>query len=132
MNRLLLAAATALVMAAAPAPPVMAADGPGPVAVTPTPGADPTAASGPSATPDVGNGEIVIDPTFITEEPDPTAPPAGSVEGATGRPRVTPPPTHASTATTPSGTSLQVLSVLAIAALLPALLVGCKPGRRRR
>lgn len=134
MKRLLLAAAAALVLAAALSPSVLAADptGDGPASSGPTAG--PTVAPAPTPEPGSvpGDGEISIDPTFITETPEPTATPAGSVAGVTDRPRVTPPPTDTDPTSAPSGTSLQVLSVLAVAVLLPALLVGRSPGGRRR
>jgi hypothetical protein len=130
MKRLLLAAASALVLAAALVPSVLAADGSETDPVAPTPSVEPAGTPEPPPTP-VPNGEIVIDPTFITEIPDPTATPAGAVAGATGRPRVTPPATDTFTnASAPSSASLQVLSVLAVAVLLPALLVGLRPGKR--
>ena len=103
-------------------PPALAADGE-PPAVEPTT----TPAVEPTPTP-IENGEIVIDPTFITTTPTP----AGQVAGATGRPEPTPPSTDAITHATASGTSLQVLLVLGVAGSLLGLVAARLPVRRRR
>lgn len=117
MKRSILAIGVALALVALVAPAALAADEPTPSAtVTPEP------------TPLEGQGEIVIDPTFITATPDP----AGDVAGTTGRPDVTPPPTDSIAAATTPGTSLQVLLVLGVAGSLFALLGSREPARRRR
>lgn len=127
MTRFATAIATGLVvLAMVLAPAAQAADEPQP-RVLPTP-PTPTAVAGPTATPFDGNGEIVIDPTFIIE----TATPAGDVEGLTGRPDVTPPPTDTITATTTPGTGLQVLLVLGVVGSLLALLAARSPVARGR
>lgn len=124
MKRSLLAAlALSLVLAAVLVPAVLAADAPAPV--EPTPSAEPT------PTPPDGNGEIVIDPTFITSTPTPTATPAGEVQGATGRPDRTPPATDTISAETAPGTGLQVLLLLAISGCSFALLAARVPPARR-
>ncbi len=56
------------------------------------------------------DGEISVDPTFITE--DPTNSPDGAVLSASGRPRVTPPPTDVDAAPTTSGSSMHLLLLL--------------------
>jgi hypothetical protein len=120
---LLLALASSLVLAAALVPAVLAADDPAP--------AEPTRALVPSPTPADGNGEIVIDPTFITETPAPRATPRGEVRAATGRPQRTPPATDTNSAETAPGTGLQVLLLVAIAGCSFALLAARVPAARR-
>jgi hypothetical protein len=115
MLRLTLVIGSALVLAAVLAPAVLATD-------------DSTPAATVSPAPTPVQGEIVIDPTFITTTPDP----AGVVAGATGRPNVTPPPTDTATVATTPGTGLQVLLVLGVVGPLLALLGSREPNRRRR
>jgi hypothetical protein len=128
---LLPALALALLLAAAAVPAVLAADDGAP-APDPTPVTDPTAPPDPTPTPLDGNGEIVIDPTFITSTPEPAATPVSEVLGATGRPDATPPATDTITATTAPGTSLHVLLLLAVAGSVLALLAARRPVARRR
>jgi hypothetical protein len=126
VKRTVLAIAAAAFLAAMLVPAALAADD-GPLdPAEPTPVAEPTAP--PAPTPGDGNGEIVIDPTFIAATPTP----AGEVQGATSRPRTTPPPTDTITATTASGTGLQVLLVLGVAGSFLALLAARVPPVRRR
>jgi hypothetical protein len=140
---ILSALALALLLAAAAVPAVLAADdgapAPDPTPVTdptaqpdPTRVTDPTAQPDPTPTPFDGNGEIVIDPTFITSTPEPAEKPVGEVLGATGRPDATPPATDTITATTAPGTSLHVLLLLAVAGSVLALLAARRPVARRR
>lgn len=128
MKRTILAIVTALLLGVSLASVASAADGAVPAGTEPTPVAEPSTAPEPSATPFDGNGEVVIDPTFIT----PTAEPHGQVLGATGRPEATPPSTDAITAATTSGTGLHVLLVLGVAGSLLALLAVRVPPARRR
>ena len=120
----LLALAISLLLAVALVPAVLAADEPAPAEPTPTVEPTPTAGD--------GNGEIVIDPTFITETASPTATPRGEVRGATGRPDRTPPATDTISARTAPGTGLQVLLLVAIAGCSFALLAARVPAARRR
>lgn len=127
---LLSALALALLLATAAVPAVLAADDGAPAA-EPTPAVEPTAQPDPTATPFDGNGEITIDPTFITSTPTPAATPVGEVLGATGRPDATPPATDTIKAATAPSTSLYVLLLLAIAGSVLALLA-TRPAARRR
>ncbi len=111
-------------------PAVLAADDGVPAG--PTPVVEPSAQPDPTPTPFDGNGEIVIDPTFITETPQPASTPVGQVLGATGRPQATPPATDTIPAATAPGTSLHVLLLLAIAGSVIALLAARVPAARRR
>jgi hypothetical protein len=124
----LVALALALLVVAALVPAVLAADGTTqggpPPAVEPTPTPEPT--------PFDGNGEISIDPTFVTETPAPAATPVGRVSGATGTPQATPPSTDTVTAATAPGTGPGALLLLAIAGASLALLVARVPRARRR
>lgn len=122
----LLALAIALVVAAALVPPALAADEPVPAGPTPT--VEPTR----TPTPGDGNGEIVIDPTFIIETASPTATPRGEVLRVTGRPDRTPPATDTISAQTAPGTGLRVLFLVAIAVCSFALLAARVPAARRR
>ena len=118
MQRSILVFATAsLFLVAFLAPSALAADDP-----------TPTATVAPLPTPSDGQGEIVIDPTFITA----TSSPEGDVAGTTGRPDVTPPPTNSITAATTPGTGLKVLLVLVVVGSLLALLASREPAARRR
>jgi hypothetical protein len=118
--------ALSLAIVATVVPAVLAAD---PVVVespapsAPAPAATPIPTDG--ATPP--DGEISVDPTFIT------AAPSGAVLGATGRPDVTPPPTDAITTTsTAGGATLQALLVVLAAVSILVLLAGRLPDARRR
>jgi len=128
---LLSALALALLLATAAVPAVLAADDGAPAA-DPTPAVEPTAQPDPTPTPFDGNGEITIDPTFITSTPTPAATPVGEVLGATGRPDATPPATDTIMAVTAPSTSLHVLLLLAIAGSVLALLAARLPAARRR
>jgi hypothetical protein len=149
VNRSLLASiALSLALLAVVVPAVLGAD-PAPsgsfAPTTPTPGesatpsdpapgesatpSDPT--PGESATPpDNGtppDGDISVDPTFIT------APPSGAVRGTTGTPDPTLPPTDAVTTTaTPGGATLQALLIALAASATLVLLAGRLPVVRRR
>ena len=132
---LLSALALVLLLAMGAVPSVLAADEGAPVAeptAEPTPVVKPTTQPDPTPTPFEGNGEIIIDPTFITSTPAPAATPVGEVRGTTGRPDATPPATDTITATTAPGTSLHVLLLLAIAGSVLALLAARQPAARRR
>jgi hypothetical protein len=126
---LLSALALALLLAAATVPAVLAADDGAPV--DPAPTAEPTVQPDPTPTPFDGNGEIVIDPTFIIETSEPAATPVGEVQGATGRPLATPPSTDTIRAATAPGTGLHVLLLLAIAGSAIALAFARVPAARR-
>jgi hypothetical protein len=128
---LLAALALAALLATAAVPSVLAADDGAPGA-EPAPTVEPTAQPDPTPTPFDGNGEIVIDPTFITTTPAPAATPVGEVLGATARPDATPPATDTIHAATAPGTSLHVLLLLAIAGSVVALLAARVPAARRR
>jgi hypothetical protein len=117
MQRSILVISAALVLVALLAPTAFAADDP-----------TPAATAAPEPTPVTGQGEIVIDPTFITATPIPE----GDVAGTTGRPDVTPPPTDSIAAATRSGSGLQVLLVLLVVGSLLAMLGSREPARRRR
>lgn len=131
MKRSLLSAlALTLLLAAAVAPAVLAADDGAPA--EPTPVANPTAQPDPTPTPFDGNGEITIDPTFITATPTPAPTPVGEILAATGRPDATPPATDSLPAATAPGTNLRVLLLLAIAGFVIALLAAQAPAARRR
>jgi hypothetical protein len=138
MNRSLVASfALALSLIAALVPAVIAADptpsgSAAPSGPAPSLGATPSdPAPGASATPpDDGtppDGDISVDPTFITQ------PPSGDVLAATGRPGPTLPPTDTSVPSTDVG-GATLPALLAALAVLSALLlvVGRRPTARHR
>jgi hypothetical protein len=133
VSRPLLALATVLLLVLALAPAALAADGDDPVATDAAPTPAPTLAPDPTATPFDGNGEIVVDETFITT---PTSTPAGQVRGATGAPQRTPPATDTVGVPATHGSGLQPLLVLLAGGSSVALVLGSlpvlRPSRIRR
>jgi hypothetical protein len=127
VSRHLLAIVTALLLVVMLAPAAFAADGeePAPTDAAPTP----TLVPEPTATPFDGNGEIVVDETFVTT---PSSTPAGQVRGTTGRPQHTPPATDTITTPATHGTALQLLLALLAGGSLLALVAGLLPVPRPR
>jgi hypothetical protein len=79
----------------------------------------------------VGSVEIV----FINHQvaaPSPTPTPGGSVQGATGTPGTTLPPTDAISGATQPGTTLAVVMILGVAGLVCIGLLAMRPRRMRR
>ncbi len=130
MKRSFLASvALVLTLAAATVPATVAAD---PGSLESSAPADPVPTATPVVTDDriAPDGEISIDPTFITATPTPAA--AGEVKDAAGRPRVTPPPTDSVDAKAASGATLQALMLFAVLGLSLALIAARAPARRLR
>ena len=127
MSRPLLAIATALLLMVMLAPAAFAADGEEPVPTDAAP--TPTLVPEPTPTPFDGNGEIVVDETFVTT---PSSTPAGQVRGATGKPQHTPPATDTVTVPATHGSALQPLLALLAGGSLLALVAGSLPALRPR
>ena len=129
MSRQLLAIATALLVLLLLAPAALAADGdePTPTDAAPTPA--PTLVPEPTATPFDGNGEIVIDETFVTT---PSSTPEGQVRGATGKPQRTPPATDTAGVPATHGSALPPLLLLLAGGSAVALVAGSLPVLRPR
>jgi hypothetical protein len=130
VSRQPLALTAALLLMLLLAPVTLAAEGDELVPTDAAPA--PTLVPEPTPTPFEGNGEIVIDETFVTT---PSSTPAGQVRGTTGRPQRTPPATDTADVPATHGTGLQPLlavlaggSLLALVAGSPAVL---RPRRSR-
>jgi hypothetical protein len=127
VSRHLLAIATALLLVVMLAPAALAADGEEPVPTDAVP--TPTLVPEPTSTPGDGNGEIVVDETFVTT---PSSTPAGQVGGTTGKPQHTPPATDTVAASATHGSALPPLLALLAGGSVLALVAGSLPAVRPR
>ena len=127
VSRHLLAIATALLLLVVLTPVALAADGEEPLPTDAAP--TPTLVPEPTPTPFDGNGEIVVDETFVTT---PSATPAGQVRGAVGKPQHTPPATDTVWAPAMHGSALQPLLALLAGGSVLALIAGTLPALRPR
>jgi hypothetical protein len=127
VSRHLLAIATALLLLVTVAPAALGADGEEPVPTDAVP--TPTLMAEPTPTPFDGNGEIVVDETFVTT---PSSTPAGQVRGTTGKPQHTPPATDTVAASATHGSALQPLLAMLAGGSVLALVAGSLPALRPR